>query len=113
MGMNTVIMFRNDAYGEFEKNPEQTVKNILKAMNGRSDGHYGVGSHANAMEVMKSKHSDTDVVYVHSGNTLVEMNAYSEDTEKLMKKFPDFFNSMFETLKWTVKSLKEKIKESK
>jgi hypothetical protein len=113
MGMNTVIMFRNDAYDDFEKNPEQTVQNILAAMRNAKNHHYGVGSSANPMEPMKSIHADTNTVYIHSGNTLVEMNAYSDRMERLMIQFPDFFNSMFETLKWTVKSLKEKIKESK
>lgn len=56
-------MFRNDAYSEFERHPDQTMKNILKGMDGVGEHrhHYGVGNHSNPMILMKPRHADDDI----------------------------------------------------
>jgi hypothetical protein len=110
MGFNTVIMFSNDAYDQFERHPDQTTKNVLKAMNGVKENrhHYGVGNHANPMVVKKPRHADHDMIYMHSGNTLCEMSEYSTETEELMKNHPDFFEQMLKKMESDLAGMKEK-----
>lgn len=111
MGYNTVALFSNDAYSQFEKHPKETVENILDGMNGRRKsykGSYGVGNHANPMKVMKPRHASEDVVYVHSGNTLCEMGVYNSETEDLMQNHPEFFERMLETMERETAALRKK-----
>lgn len=113
MGFNTTIMFHNDAYDEFQKHPDQTVKNITMAMNGVRENrhHYGVGNHGNPMVIKRPRHADEETIYVHAGNTLCEMGVYSQETERLMIEHPEFFESMLKLMAYTVKELKNKYKE--
>lgn len=115
MGFNTIMMFRNDAYGDFEINPNETMENILKGMNNvpSEKHHYGVGSHANPMVVMKPRHMDDTMIYVHCGNTLVEMSTHNKETEDLMDNHPEFFKEMLDHMEHQVKRLKEISKNKK
>ena len=110
MGYNTVIMFRNDAYSDFKNNPKETMENILAAMDDKDNHHYGVGSHANPMEVMKPRHMSDTTIYVHAGNTLSEMSVYRQETIDLMENHPEFFEQMLDFMEQKVKSLKKEYK---
>ena len=115
MGFNTVIMFSNDAYDQFESNPEETMEHILCAMDNVPEErrHYGVGNHANPMKVKKPRHASDTMIYVHCGNTLMEMSSYNEETEDLMKNHPEFFEKMLNHMEHQVKRLKKISKELK
>lgn len=42
------------------------------------------------------------------GNTVCEMNAYSQDTEKIMRDNPEFFKDMLDHLRQEVGDLEKK-----
>lgn len=118
MGYNTVIFLHNDSLRILEDDPKQVCDNIYSAiMDGKTQDvahHYKKGGiDVNPITVMKTRHADDKTIYVFQGNTLCEMNAWSSETEELMKKHPDFFESMLKDMQYNVTRLKKKFKEFK
>jgi len=119
MGFLTTITIRNDALDEIKKHPEEFAKNVLNACSGNmrgnmsSDKEFGLGSHANMTICQEPKHADAHTTYVHMGNTVCEISAYSSYTEHLMKNHTEFFDDMLDHMEYTVKKLKEKRKAMK
>lgn len=89
---------------------------------GFADAVYNAISSGGDLNVIKSKnfymqaivqkviHSDTTTVFVHCGNTVVAMDAYTNDTKNLAKEFPDFFDKILSYMKSEVTRL-EKLKK--
>jgi len=73
MGYLTTIVFHNDAYEVFKENMEETVKNILAAMQKYNSDSYAVGSHCNPMTAMGSSHADDPRLFLQTGNSLFEI----------------------------------------
>lgn len=59
----------------------------------------------------KARHTDDHTIYVHAGNTVVEMSHYSDTTKEIMKNSPKFFNEMLKEMEMNVKMLKKQFKE--
>lgn len=108
-------MFHNDAYSQFENNPDETMDNILNAMDGVPEDrhHYGVGNHANPMIPKKPRHANEDVVYMLSGNTLTEMSLDNPDTEKFMKVNPEYYQGMLDVMRYKLNELQNKLNKLK
>jgi hypothetical protein len=85
MGYMTPILFLNDAYGDIEKNPEQVVQNILRAMNGAAGRweYFGVGSFANPMKPLRTQHADVPRLMLAHQNTITELGHGSELEERM------------------------------
>lgn len=119
MGFLTTITIRNDAVYEIEKHPIEFAKKVISACSGDMRGHsssdkeFGLGSHCNMAICQQPKHADANTVFVHMGNTVCELSAYSSYTEHIMKNHPDFFDNMLDHLDHTVKELKKKRKALK
>jgi hypothetical protein len=115
MGNLTTITFYNDAYWDIEKNPQQVMENILAGMDGSlhqdqdtmGSAYAPIGSHSNAMTVQRTRHANSKTVYVHMGNTVMDMDPYSEQIRKLKKNNPEFYNQLLSKLKETVKELEK------
>ena len=113
MGFLCTFTLRNDALDELDKDPKGFVKKLkLAAVAGKVDS-IAHGSHANMVEVQKCRHMDDKTVYVHAGNTLCEMSSWSDDTEHLMKNFPQFFEEMLHEMEYHTRELKKKYKQYK
>lgn len=86
MGYLTTITFRNDSYSEFENHPKKLVEEILKALNGiqinRGFDYFSIGSDANPVILQKPRHADDNTLYLHSGNTIVDINGITEKTDR-------------------------------
>lgn len=65
------------------------------------------------MKVQKPRHADDHTVYIHMGNAVCEMNAYSEDTLKTMMQSPAFFEKMLKEMERQCKMLKKQFSEFK
>lgn len=59
----------------------------------------------------KARHSTDKTIYVHAGNTVVEMSIYSDTTKEIMKQSPRFFAEMLKEMEMNVKLLKKQYKE--
>lgn len=83
MGYITTISIYNDSVDQIEKNPKQFTEEVVKACSGvqinRGRDYAAVGNAANVLTLQKPRHADDTTLYMHSGNTLVDVwNAKSE-----------------------------------
>lgn len=82
MGNLTTITFRNNDYHTI-KNDKKLNQKIADAMCGvQLDNGYdfeSCGNSANAMILQEPRHADDNTLYLHAGNTVVDVyNAHSE-----------------------------------
>lgn len=112
MGFLTTITIYNDGCDQIKKHPKEFAEKVYLAClgeftdRGPVKGSFGLGYHANLVTVQKPRHADDHTIYVHGGNTVVEMNAWSKDCESLAKRHPDFFDSLLKQMERQVKELK-------
>jgi hypothetical protein len=117
MGYLTTITIYNDGLDQIEKNPKEFTEKTCRACLGvysRNDGSensFGVGNHGNLVTVQAPRHMDDSTIYVHMGNTVCEMNAYSMRTSELMQHSTQFFDKMLKEMEEQVKLLKKRRKE--
>lgn len=111
MGFLTTITIRNDFLHEIEKNPEEFTQKVVamcSRMKGDKERYWG-----SDIIPQFTRHADDDTVFVHMGNTVCEMNAYSKETLALMKSHPEFFQKMLKFMESEAKLMKKKFKEIK
>jgi hypothetical protein len=117
MGYLTTITIYNDGCDQITKNPKEFAEKVEKACMGvytRNDGNensFGLGNHSNLVTVQDPRHMDDNTIYMHMGNTVCEMNAYSMRTTHLMVNSPAFFDKMLKEMEFQVKKLKQRKKE--
>lgn len=112
MGFLTTFTVYNDHCHEITENPKKFADEIYKAccnpnLNYRSNVFYG------CVIPQKTRHADDQTIYVHAGNTVVEMNSCSQTTKEMMKQSPKFFEEMLNLMDQNVKELKKLLKELK
>jgi hypothetical protein len=112
MGYLTTLSIYNDGADILKKEPEKLADIIYNACLGVYDrrGHTNqvpLGNHCNLITVQKPRHADDHTVYVHHGNGVTEMNAYSSYTKDLLERCPEYFDTLLKELELQVKSLKE------
>jgi hypothetical protein len=130
MGFLTTFTISNDALDILEDDPKQVCDKLfsaaLKGEVQELSHHYkpkkknrwsrkkvGRGVHCNPIKVQKCRHADDWTIYVHAGNTVVEMNQYSEDTEQTLWRNPEYFEDMIKFMQKNVTAMKKKLKEHK
>jgi len=110
MGFLTTFTVYNDGIDQIENHPKEFGKKVCEAMRRNEVHTFGVGNYANLVNVQKPRHADDCTIYVHSGNTVSEMNAYSEDTGKLIESHEVFFMKMLTDIEYHLKELKRRYK---
>ncbi len=77
MGLLTTITFRNDATSTLRENAEIVCQGIYLAQCGAysDERHrtFPVGSEANPVIIQKPRHADDTTLYMHAGNTVVDV----------------------------------------
>lgn len=76
MGFLTTITFRNDSASTLRKHPEVVSEGIYLAQGGdKFNGlkTFPVGSDANPVIIQKPRHADDTTLYMHAGNTVVDV----------------------------------------
>lgn len=116
MGFLTTVTIRNDYLGRYEEDAAQLGLDILGGM---SDAqlHHRATRNFNGIVVQPSFHADDHQVFLHKGNTLMNVTAYSNDLVDLYEKMPDVaedyvkrLNQMARDSRECLKRLKEKKK---
>lgn len=86
MGYLTTITFRNDSCLSFKENKNALVEEILKALNGVqiSKGHnyFSLGNEVNPVIIQKPRHGDDKTLYLHAGNTVIDVNTITNSNDK-------------------------------
>lgn len=107
MGNLTTITFRNDSFHDFKDNPKQLSDGIIDAMNGtqlrKGRNYFHVGSSANPVVVQRTRHADDKTLYMHAGNTVVDV--YDAKSEWAVDTFIQEMEYHLKRLKNIKKSL--------
>jgi hypothetical protein len=117
MGYLTTVTIHNDALHAFRENPEAFGKAILEgidsaSMNNREES-VGFKGYCNYISVQAPRHADDQTVYVHSGNTVFNLNPYNKEFKELAERNPDVLKSFINTAQFFVTSAKKKLKQTK
>jgi len=109
LGYLTTFTIYNDGINLVKENAQDFANKIHDASTEyRNDScEIAIGSFCNLVKVQKTRHADDHTVYVHMGNTILEMNPRSEETIKLAKRNPEFFKRLVEFLEEEIKKIKE------
>jgi hypothetical protein len=117
MGFLTTIVIHNDALGAFEKDPMLFGQTILDGINQANNIHretdMGFNGYANYISVHPSRHADDETVYLHSGNTVVNLNKYDKDFEELVAINPSLANDFVQRAQRILTNSKQCIKPKK
>jgi len=106
MGFLTTITVYNDRWHEIEDNPVEFVEDIDKYI---SKGKMDRFDYALAQtKVHRTRHADDKTVYVHIGNTVIDVNPFNGEMERIRDEFPKFYNQIVDQLEYTLKKLKQK-----
>lgn len=115
MGHLTTIVLHNDAMGAFQKDPKAFGEAILKAISEANLNHKrasaGIAGYANYITAMPSRHADDETLYFHTGNTLVELNEYSNNWQDISARLPDYCKELVTKAKARIARLAKSIKK--
>lgn len=109
LGYMTTITILNDGFSDIERNPEDFVRGIGKAMH--DGGGFGVGSHANCVEVMRSDHADIFRLYATQYNSVIELSPYSQDTLAVAERLPHVVRQLIDQARHSLDLLENKIND--
>ena len=120
MGYITTISIYNDGADQLKKHPLELAEVLDKACKGvytapyrNHRGSAGLGNHSNLITVQQPRHADDKTLYVHAGNTVVEMSPYSERCQDICNNHPDYFDELLAVMERRVKEMKEMKKNRK
>lgn len=89
MGYLTTITFRNDSAKNLRDHPKEVSELIYNAQSGvqrnRGRDYDPIGSDANPVIIQKPRHADDHTLYLHAGNTVVDV--YDADSEWAVSSF--------------------------
>lgn len=111
MGLLTTVTIYHDSLHDIEENKEEFMKQLLDALKGdRSglfmDGNFSVGGGCCA-KVHKTRHADEHTVFVHAGNTVMDMHGWSDEVAALAETHPNFFNDLLNEMQRHATQLKK------
>lgn len=114
MGFLTVVVLHNDALHTFEENPQEFAKAIFDGINKAQFEQKAismpVGNYSNYLHVHPSRHADENFVLLHSGNTVVNLNAYREDFKSIVQNNPTYAQELLDRAKKCLKEAEQVLK---
>lgn len=83
MGFLTTFTIYNDGLSTIRENPLQFAEQVVfgASQHASASESYAVGNHCNLVRVQRSRHADDWAVYVHAGNTVVNLTDDYEGRE--------------------------------
>lgn len=112
MGNLTTLTIYNDGIDLIPKHAQEFADSLLevsRSMTGPAT--IAVGNFCNLVRVQKPRHADDTTTYVHMGNTVCEMNAWSQETKRIMREHPVFFEKMLKFMRTQVRDLSAEFKK--
>ena len=110
MGYLTTVTIRNDALGTIKDNKDDFIEKLLYHCSSCGMGakeYFSVGNHANPVVLQMPRHADDRTIYVHAGNTVVDMNPFGNEAIEMAKRNPKFFDEVLAFMEGEVKALKK------
>lgn len=119
--MMTVVSILNDGWENIKKHPDEFINNIELGMNGipsyskmpgsRSVNYYGVGNHANPMEVATSFHADHAGIFFVGQNTMTMLNDWRPKSDREMRLQLDRIVAAKRALDLVEQDLRDRLKK--
>lgn len=113
MGYLTTLTIYNDGIDLIKEYPEEFASKVCEASFSHEIKTLPLGGFCNLVKVQKTRHADSPTVYVHCGNTVCEMNPYSDETIEIMKRSPAFFEKLLKEMHRNYKVLSKQFKQEK
>ena len=113
MGYLTTFTVYNDGVDLVKEHAQDFANKIYRAAIGHQICDLAIGNFCNLVKVQKCRHASDNTTYVHMGNTVVEINPYSQETKNMLERNPEFFEKVVKFLDREVKELKTMLKQSK
>jgi hypothetical protein len=114
MGYLTTFTIYNDGCDEIPEHAVEFAGKIYDAcIANRNVTSFGLGNHGNLVTCQKPRHASDNTFYAHAGNTLIEINYFSQETIDNMKRNPEFFKEILDDMAYQVKELKKEFKNYK
>lgn len=113
MGNLTTFTVYNDGIHLVKENAQDFANKVYNAAVFGQVADIELGNFCNVIRVQKCRHADDHTLYVHMGNSVFEMNPYSQETKNLLERNPEFFDRVVKFLDREVKELKTMLKEAK
>lgn len=114
MGYLTTITIYNDALDTFEKHPKEFAEAVFEGIRNASRVHkkvsVGFKGYANYISVQPSFHADEHQLYLHSGNTVFNLNPWRDDMAELIERSPDLAQEMITRAQKMLTEAKKKVK---
>jgi len=116
MGYLTTVTVYNDGIHDLREHAQEFADQLCAAAaHSYADRSVDIkiGSFCNFAKVQKPRHADDHTVYVHAGNTVCEMNINSEETRRLMKQSPKYFEKLMKEMLYQYRALSREFKNVK
>ena len=111
MGFVTLIRVYNDHVADILKDSEIFCEEVYRiCASGR--GEEFVHGHCET-KVFNPIHCDNSSMYLLHGNSSMEMDPYSRETNGLMKRDPEYFGVVLKIMKGKIRQLEKMFAESK
>lgn len=117
MGYLTTFTIGNDALHIFKENPKEFAGALFAAMEKANRSYraedMGFFGYCNYITSQPSFHADEQQLYIHTGNTVFNLNPYRQDFEQLLKDHPATAEDFVASAERMIKECKAQIKKSK
>lgn len=114
MGYLTTITIYNDGIADLPQNAQEFADQVYAAAGSYYARQFPVdvriSGFCNFGKVHQPRHADDQTVYVHAGNTVCEMNINSEETNRLMKQNPRYFEKLLKEMWHQYRALRREFK---
>jgi hypothetical protein len=111
MGYLTTFTIHNDGIHLILKDCDEFCRNLYDTAVAGKVADFGHGCFGNLVKVQHTRHADDSTLYVHMGNTVMEMNALSPNTMSTMRRNPEFFRDMLNYTQNEARDLKRRFAE--
>lgn len=115
MGFLTTVTLYNDALHVFKENPKEFAEALFDGIDLANRHHVSKSvsfkNHANYIDVQPSRHADDNTVYIHSGNSVFNLNPWNKDFEELINRDPDIALNFIKKAELIIKEAKNRQKQ--
>jgi hypothetical protein len=106
MGNLTTFTVYNDYCDEIPKNAKEFADLIYEACQSHKVKTLPIAQTI----CQKTRHANDKTFYAHAGNTVVEINYFSQDTIEMLKRNPEFFKEILDDMAYHVRELRKEYK---
>ena len=115
MGYLTPLLIRNDSIEDIRNHPQETIEQIIRAIQQPEPYTLQIGSFYNPIESLGSRHADISRTVVIGGNHWQELSnplLSVEDIQNMQEHQLDYLKKNVKLAETHIEKLKKKIKEA-